>query len=293
MGGADFADAIGAGFPGSRRARGRLASVGMFEKILVGYTDSERGRDARALGQALSQACGAELLVATAAAAEGEDLGALARAHGADLVVLGSTHRGPVGRVVPGATVERLLGEPPCAVAVAPPGFAERPLDGDVRQPLAGSDDTDPGLRVIGVGFDASPAARSALATATELALANNAALRVYAVAPKLPRVPGAESDGPARPSQAHPSQAQWLQEQLHAAVSELPSAARALPVYIRGFPAEELVKAARIGVDLLVLGSRAGGPVRRLLHHSVTSAVLQRTDCPLLIAPERVAAAT
>ena len=56
------------------------------------------------------------------------------------------------------------------------------------------------------------------------------------------------------------------------------------LPVYVRGFPAEELVKAARVGVDLLVLGSRLGGPVRRLFHHSVTSAVMQRTDCPALI---------
>ena len=40
----------------------------------------------------------------TSPGAHGEDLGELARSEGVDLIVLGPTHRGAVGRVVPGAT---------------------------------------------------------------------------------------------------------------------------------------------------------------------------------------------
>jgi nucleotide-binding universal stress UspA family protein len=43
-----------------------------------------------------------------------------AEATGADLVVLGSTHHGPVGRIVLGSTAQRMLHGAPCAVAVAP-----------------------------------------------------------------------------------------------------------------------------------------------------------------------------
>jgi nucleotide-binding universal stress UspA family protein len=73
--------------------------------------------------------------------------------------------------------------------------------------------------------------------------------------------------------------------------VAALPAEARALPVFIRGFPDQELIKAAEYGVDLLVLGSRAGGPVRRLLHHSVSSTVMREASCPVLISPSNVAA--
>src|SRR5690349_23557801 len=45
----------------------------------------------------------------------------------ADLVVVGSTNRSRVGRVLPGTTGERLLQESPCAVAIAPLGFATQP----------------------------------------------------------------------------------------------------------------------------------------------------------------------
>ena len=38
----------------------------------------------------------------------------------ADLVVVGSTHTGRLGRVFPGSTGEKLLHGAPCAVAVVP-----------------------------------------------------------------------------------------------------------------------------------------------------------------------------
>lgn len=259
----------------------------MFDRILVGYLDSEQGRDALELGGMLARATGAELLVGTAPSEGGEDLTRMALARAADLVVLGSTHRGPLGRVVPGATVARLLGEAPCAVAVAPPGFAAPAASGVDWRPLAG-EDGDAGLRVVGVGYDGSSAARAALETATELALRNGAALRVFTVAPRYPRVPGAEGGAPAPDV---PSEAEALQQLLHDAVAELPAEARALPVFLRGLAATELVRAGEGGIDLIVLGSRPGGPLRRALHGSVSAGVLVGARCPVLISPAGVRA--
>lgn len=256
----------------------------MFNRILVGYQDTEQGRDALELGRALAQVNRAELLLFTSPGEHGEDLGELARSEEVDLIVLGSTHRGAVGKVVPGATAERLLKNPPCAIAVAPAGFG-RPADGGLGwRPLSG-DAEDAGMRVIGVGFDGSAAARKALDVAVDMAIPNGAALRVYAVAAKVE--PGAlASQAPGVPARA-----EALREQLHDAVAELPPEVRALPEFIWGLPATELIAAAGIGVDLMVLGARGGGPVRRALNGSVSSALLAESSCPVLIAPLHVEA--
>ncbi len=259
----------------------------MYSRILVGYLDTEQGNDALELGRVMAQANRAELLVLTVADQNNAGLAELARSEGADLVVLGSTHRGPLGRVVPGATVGRLLGEAPCAVAVAPPGFC-RPPDGDLGwRPLSGNAE-DVGMRVVGVGFDGSPAAHRALDIAAELAIANGAALRVYAVARKYAHPPAADASGHVP---GPPTEAESLREQLHEAVAYLPSETRALPVFLRGIAAIELIGAVELGVDLLVLGSRPGGPIRRTLHGSVSNAVLQEATCPVLISPVGVKA--
>lgn len=256
----------------------------MFSRILVGYLDTEQGHEALELGRVLARATGAELVLASSG--KDGDLAHLAHAYRSDLVVLGPTHRGALSRVVPGATVERLLGEAPCAIAVAPAGFEARVKEGSSWQPLDG-DGEDVGMRVVGVGYDASDAAKEALATATQLAIHNGAALRVYTVAPK--HVLPAEGNVPA--SVDPQAQIERYRAALHESVSTLPAEARALPVFLRGDPAEELIKASRTGVDLLVLGSRSGGPLRRMLHQSVTSAVMSRIACPLLISPTGVTA--
>lgn len=261
----------------------------MYRRILIGYQETEEGRDAMALGTALAQANKAELILGTAHTEDGQTLAQLARLHRADLVVVGASHRGAVGRVVPGATVERLLGEAPCAVAVAPAGFG-RHHDGDSGwRPLSG-DVEDVGMRVVGVGYDGSRAAAEALKAAADLAVPNGAALRVYTVARRYAHVPGGDGDsrGPGVPTEA-----EVLRGMLHEAVAALPSEARALPVFLRGFAADELVNASSLGVDLLVLGSREGGRLRRKLHHSVTSTVMREAKCPVLISPSGVKAPT
>jgi nucleotide-binding universal stress UspA family protein len=249
-------------------------------KVLVGYVDTERGRDALALGRILAKARDAELGIATAP--EGAGLATMAREQGADLVVLGSTHRGPLGRIVPGTTMEHLLSGAPCAVAVAPPGFADRADGESVWLPLDG-DAEDVGMRVVGVGCDGSPASRAALDFAAELAQRNGAALRVYDVVPKaVPIAP----DAPMTPRPTGPSELEARRAELHDLVAGLPSEVRAQPVLLRGFAVPELARAASLGVDLLVLGTRVRGHVGRLFHKSVAGELALEAPCPVLICP-------
>jgi nucleotide-binding universal stress UspA family protein len=68
--------------------------------------------------------------------------------------------------------------------------------------------------------------------------------------------------------------------------VAALEPELRALPVIERGDPVEKLLEDAEMGVDLLVLGSRGFGPVMRLLIGSVSSRVIRRAPCPVLVVP-------
>lgn len=86
----------------------------------------------------------------------------------ADVVVIGSTHRGGIGRVLPGSVGERMLQGAPCAVLVAPRGFAEsdRPLEIDR----------------IGVGYDGRTESTHARDVAASLARELDASLETITV---------------------------------------------------------------------------------------------------------------
>ncbi len=72
----------------------------------------------------------------------------------ADLIVVGSSHRGKLGRILPGSVGESLLRGAPCAVAVAPRGFARR---------------EHAGFGLIGIAYDGSEEADLALKVAERL----------------------------------------------------------------------------------------------------------------------------
>lgn len=230
----------------------------MFSRILIGFAPTEAGDDAVALGRLLASASGAELRqvevgsgpVSSPAAGLEEQ----ARSWGADLVVLGSSRRAERGHLVVGGVAERLLHAAPWSVAVAPRDFAAAE-----RRP-AGSE--DPGLRVIGVGFDGSPEAERALRVASELAARNGAALRVFTVLPPLVEDPEPLVDDSA--FAWHPGLE--LRDALHQAVAELPAAVRAEEVVLRGSPAGKLLEETEKGLDLLVVGSHGDGPLRHAL---------------------------
>lgn len=273
-------------------------------KVAVGHDGSAAGRDALVLGELLTRTAGAELLAvrvqpkhtqpARIEALEGELAAALASSPvsfralaptegppasallelaAADeeigLIVLGSSHRAGIGRVMPGGTAQRLLAGAPCSIGVAPRGYADAsPANG--AEPLA--DD----LRVLVVGFDASPEGYVALELARSLAAAAEATLRVIAVGARLPESPEAAAT-------AGGGQTRDLQTELHAA---LPDDLRALPVYERGEVARSLLERAEQGVDLLVVGSRGRGPVGSVLLGSISAAVIASSPCPVVVVP-------
>jgi nucleotide-binding universal stress UspA family protein len=100
----------------------------------------------------------------------------LGEADDSSLIVIGSTHRGALGRVYPGSVGERLVNGAPCPVAIAPRGFARK-------------EQFDLGL--IGVGYDGTEESRLALSEAEDLAKQRGANLRLIAAVPYVDPMPG------------------------------------------------------------------------------------------------------
>lgn len=274
----------------------------MYTRIIVGYDGSAHAEDALALGHLLAKTTGAELVVAgvfpelapvrasagdvevehadlveraaRSVGAEAEAVPSSSPARGlhelaeeidADLLVVGSYGKATLGRVLAGSVAQRLLQGSPCAVAVAPAGYRN----------------TEPGLRVLAVGYDGLPEAKEALAAAVEIAEAAGATLRIYAVVePPSSWVTGyATSDYAA-------SMREYLREQVDNALELVPEPLRPADELLKGEPATALREEAEKGVDLLCVGSRGYGPVRRVLLGSVSAELVQSAPCPVLVVP-------
>jgi nucleotide-binding universal stress UspA family protein len=179
----------------------------------------------------------------------------LAEGEKADLLVLGSTHRGPLGRVLPGSVAEVLLAGTPCSVAIAPNGYRDR----------AGS------FGLIGAGFDGSEEAERMLGSADHLATSLGAGLRVIAVAEPHHFLRGKGKGG-------HP-----LEERLAEALAGLGRSPDSDGVLLEGRPAEALAEAA-CDLDVLVVGSRGYGPLHHVMPGSVSAPLMRSCPCPLIL---------
>ena len=194
----------------------------------------------------------------------GRALHRAATAHGADLIVVGSAHRGRVGRVLAGDVTAGTLHDAPCPVLVAPRGYGEHGGE----------------LRTIGVGFDGSPESRSALALAHEIAKAVGASLRVIDVIAPSDRGGPYPSEHADWVERAH-IRRQEAEDRMAAALAELGEIATG--ALLCGDPAGELAEAAT-ELDLLVTGSRGYGPVRRLMLGSTSTRLVHEAPCPVLV---------
>jgi nucleotide-binding universal stress UspA family protein len=181
------------------------------------------------------------------------------------LIVVGSTHRGRVGRVVPGSVGERLLSGAACPVAVAPLAYA----DGELRE--AG---------LIGVGFDGSEEARRALAAARALAQRSGARMRVIAVHEPLSF--GAQ---PAEFGMTTESVNERLAAELRGALGAALAGTDADGVFETGSAADVLA-AHSAELDLLVTGSRGYGPLGAVLLGGTTHRLVRAAECPVLVLP-------
>lgn len=194
-----------------------------------------------------------------------------ARDQEADLIVVGSTHRGRLGRVLPGSVGESLLRGSPCAVAIAPRGFA---------------DGAHPPLGLIGVGWDGSREAEIALAEAERLAAATGAGMRLITVVPELSPLAVQAPEL----AEIHASMERAYAEVLERGASLLDEDARAETVLKEGDPAAVLADQG-VEVDLLVIGSRGYGPVRTALLGATSAAVIRSAPCPVIVTPRGIEA--
>jgi nucleotide-binding universal stress UspA family protein len=284
----------------------------MFERIVVGFDESEGSRDALALGSALARQLGAELVVAGVVPApvggsflpampaeaythlaEGARLGveraasetgaraemveATSAARGleelteqmdGDLLVIGCD-RTAEGTVRAGHKARVLLQGSRCAVALAPVGYRDNATDGS--------------FDLVGAAVDGSPESQRALEAAAEISA--NGTVRLISVATDFAEAWGfwgttyalAELDEASRDA---------TRKLLDEAEAALPEGSTVEKVMAEGIAADQIRAESARGLDLLCLGSRGYGPLRRVLLGSVSSDLLHEVSCPVLVVP-------
>jgi nucleotide-binding universal stress UspA family protein len=188
----------------------------------------------------------------------------------ADLVVVGHTRHGQAGRVIPGATAERLLHGAPCPVAVVPDGYRN----------AAG-----PGIGRIGAAYIDTPEARAALTAAAAVARALRARLEVITA---VPYDPGYGLVGLA-PDDFEAEMTDHAETELEAVVQALRTEVWAESVLLDGDPVEQLA-AHSAKLDLMVMGSRGYGPLRAVLAGGVSGRVSREAHGPVIVVPRGVA---
>jgi nucleotide-binding universal stress UspA family protein len=195
---------------------------------------------------------------------------ALATEESVDMIVLGSSRHGPLGRVLAGSTVRRVAHGAPCAVAVTPRDWRVR---------------SSPTALTIGAGVTDSTESREALALAARLGATAHARLRVLtAIHLMSPANPVFAATGTSYADWRDGERA-FAQRLARAAVEDVTTEAPAEIVVLEGDPVEQLAEASG-ALDFLVLGSRRYGPLRSALLGGVSSGLIARAECPVIIAP-------
>jgi len=192
---------------------------------------------------------------------------------GAGLLVVGSTHRGEVSRVMPGSTAERLMHGAPCPIAVVPHRW-----------------EPGGGLAVLGIAYSESPEGREALDAG--LALARRAGASVRVLTAIRPRRFGRAAGG--RPGQEQTS-FDAAGSEMEAVTEQILNIARRSAPEVEVEPdvsaqdAAEFLIAASRNVDLLICGSRGYGPTRAVLLGGVSRKVAAGARCPVIVLPRGV----
>ena len=191
----------------------------------------------------------------------------IAEEEAADLIVVGSCHHEHlVGRVLLGNVARATLHSAPCAVAVAPRGYASG----------------DRSIAQVGVGYQHTDEGQLALMTARDIARQHGAAVRALTVVSP----PAAFTAGASYTYD-------WtaLQESLEkVAREELEQATADLGVPVTTDVVVGLTNTEMEGlssaVDVLVLGSRGWGTAKRVLIGSTADRLANTAHCPLVVVP-------
>jgi nucleotide-binding universal stress UspA family protein len=188
----------------------------------------------------------------------------------AKFLVIGSSARGQLGRVLPSAITDRLLHGAPCPVAVAPVGYTFA--------------DVSAGPTLIGVAFTDTPDGHAALAMARALAGPARAGVHVMTVAEPLDVLVTGSLDGSAL-EDVRRARHEVASAVLRRGTDGVPESRLAGGEILSGRPAAALATASE-GLGLLVCGSRGYGPLRTLLLGGTSHALVRKASCPVLVVP-------
>jgi nucleotide-binding universal stress UspA family protein len=172
---------------------------------------------------------------------------------GAGVIVVGSTHRGAVGRIALGNTTDRVIDRATCPVAVAPRGF---------RDGLAAPER-------VGVAFVDTPGGRAALRAGAAIARHTQAGLIAYTVIE----------------SHTRTRDRARAEEAVERAIAEHAHDIRCEARVLRDGGIDALVEESR-GLDFLVRGSRGHRPVPTPLALGLPSKLARRVACPFVVVP-------
>jgi nucleotide-binding universal stress UspA family protein len=202
----------------------------------------------------------------------------LGEAEDAGLLVVGSTNRGAVGRVLPGSTAERLMHGAPCPIAIVPPEWQ------------AGA-----GVDKVGVAYVDTHEGHEALRGAHALARRADAKLRVLtAVRPGLAQYRETQAATAVQPGKGSTDVEGELraeaEDALRAAIAALDGGVAVETDAFVEDPADVLVRVSE-NLDLLVCGSRGYGPLRAVLLGGVSRRLAAEARCPLIVLPRGVQA--
>jgi nucleotide-binding universal stress UspA family protein len=235
----------------------------MFERAIASVNGGAGDADAVALGELLVAPEGTVVAVNCSGRPVASALHDAALEHDADLIVVGCSERGVLGRILARHDVTATLRSAPCAVAVAPDGFAAQ------RRAIAR----------VGVGYDGGPHAQVAMDAA--MAIAARVGARVHALGVAAP------PNGIVSPIGISAVAAlEAERERTERAIARLAPGIVARAV--DGIPHQRLAEFSA-KVDLLVVGSSRRGAIGRVLLGSTAEALSHEASCPLLVVPAPV----
>lgn len=256
------------GVPPAGESARKFTSPTAAAPVVVGVDGSDGAHDAEEMARLLSSIRGTSCIVAGDLTSPGRMLIERAESEGAGTIVVGSPHRGKLGRALLGSVAEHILDRAPCEVVVAPRGYA------------AGG---HTGLAKIAVAVDGTPESKVALTRAEDLARQAGATIEVLVASDPVVADVEAEypPDAPASMSDVLEAALGSVDPALAPTGKKVDSGRRQV---VRAIAAA-LAAACDPDVDLLVAGSRS--PIEHMLFGSVTKQLINESPCPVLVVPD------
>lgn len=229
------------------------------------FEASERARAKTLLERVRDEAGVKAEILSTGCESVGRGLHELAESIGADLLVIGSTRHSAAGRVLVGDDTRAALNGAPCAIAIAPAGYAKNAA----------------AMREIGVAYNGSAESEHAIALAKRIAEQHAAKVSAFE-AVSLPTYAFAGVPLPTEDD---------IQEIVDDALERI--SAHGVEAHAVYGPAGPELAVYGASLDLLVLGSRDYGPIGRLVHGSTSHDLAHSAPCPILVLTRAARAAT